>query len=115
MFEALYTDRMTVYRAVQSERTEGVFEEPEAVYENVPCRVSVRRRLFAGAGEVVDEFDALPRSAQRFTLFHAPDIVIKAGDRVKAVKNGAQIRCVVGDSVVYEHHAETPAAAEKPA
>lgn len=74
----------------------------ETVYEDLECAIS-----FAG-GSTQDISDTTQPIEYIATLFARPNIIIKAGDWIKADVLGVPYEFRAGEGVIYQSHIEVP-------
>lgn len=96
---ATYFHRVTAFRPLP----EG---GEEAVCENQPCALS--RSAQVSAPQPPDRAYVLPEAAYRLTLYTAPDLSFRLGDRVEVRDGGRRVlRGRASDSFRYPSHCVT--------
>lgn len=103
MFEILYTGRATVYekQPVKNATTARTTFEKQAVYTDIPCRLSFESSNHASYVENVAEAEQLVR------LFCAPDYQIKKGSEIEVTQNGQTVLYVsASEPARYINHIE---------
>lgn len=106
--EPFYTDVCSVYekRAVNTGgRTE--FEET-VIYENIPCRISIKSYLFGE--KAAEEKENLLEVNKRAKIFLPPEYYINPGSRIKVrTKNRETVYAKSGMMSCYTSHNEVMA------
>ena len=98
----MYRDTATVYRSVKvvEEETGAVDYEFQPVIENLPCKLSQYKEIYA------DQDDRTQNVTLDFRLTCDPEIVIEEDDIVDILHEGELFKLVAGTSFNYITHKE---------
>lgn len=102
--ERTYRDRF------QAERKKNLLEEETGItrQEYVPLPGTYPCGLSHGAGRGWRTSDHVGETQEAYTLFHAPELALLPGDRIKiSTEAGQELSCVAGKSFRYVTHGET--------
>jgi len=93
-----YTDRARVLRVIYN----GVNEERQIVYENLPCALS--RSAHTHSPTPMSADTVTPAVNYRLRLYAAPDVTFLLGDRVEINHAGRLFVGIASDSFYYDSH-----------
>lgn len=102
--ESTYFDKFSSFRRrnVKDEVTKQTKQEFTPVLENQLCALSQDKQSATSFGNHTGETE------NEYTLFHAPELDVKAGDKLVVTTGVGQIiTCYPGDPFCYPSHAET--------
>lgn len=108
--ESTYFDHCSTYRRVpvKDPATKQTKQTEAAVLRDIPCALSQDK-----AGELSLSGDS-GKAAGNYTLFHAPELDIKKGDKVTVTTAAGQSFTLwAGKPFLYLSHAETPLSEEE--
>lgn len=101
--ESTYYDSFSSFRKVNRKNGAITVQSEEKILENKPCALS------HGSGKALVMPNGLGQTEEIYTLFHAPDLDVKPGDKITVTNPGGQtFNCVAGKPFAYASHAETP-------
>lgn len=100
--ERLYDRKCTIYENKSFQKENGTTGQRwEVVAENIPCRISFSQIASATIGEKAASV------SQVIKLFLSPEIIVKAGSRVKVIKDTwIDYFEAAGVPAVYDSHQE---------
>lgn len=110
--ESTYYDKVSSYRRinVKDDVTKQTRQEEQQIISAAPCALSRNSLKPLAFGENHGEINA------EYTLFHAPELDIKAGDKlVVNTSQGQTFECYAGKPFAYSSHAETKCSEREPA
>lgn len=96
LFSTMHSDKMDVIRHTEITVNGFTRSQETKVYEAVPCRLSRKSLVSTGS-------DFVPNISNAYTLFCAPDVDLKEGDKVVITKAGRLYSLKVGEIFNYRN------------
>lgn len=109
--ESTYFDTFSSFRRVNVKDTASgqTKQEEQQIVTDVPCAISKNNLNGVKFGNSNGETNA------EYTLFHAPELDVKAGDKIiVSTPQGQKFTCYAGKPFCYASHAETKCSENEP-
>ncbi len=97
-----YTDKCTVVRMVLTTTDTLDKFEPQTLYIDIPCALSMNQGSTSGATDTVQRIEYVSK------LFARPDVDIIAGDEVTVDRLGEVRTFIAGEKVIHPSHIDVP-------